>query len=60
MKTNGITDGPVLLLGGRSEIGLEVARRQFPAAGSRRQVGRRPDDEMTTDRFREYPCLDDE
>ncbi|MEU2037302.1 SDR family NAD(P)-dependent oxidoreductase [Nocardia niwae] len=30
MKTRGLADGTVLLLGGRSEIGLEVARRLAP------------------------------
>ncbi|MEP1124769.1 MAG: SDR family NAD(P)-dependent oxidoreductase [Ilumatobacter sp.] len=30
MTTKGLTDGPVLVLGGRSEIGLDVARRLVP------------------------------
>jgi NAD(P)-dependent dehydrogenase (short-subunit alcohol dehydrogenase family) len=30
MGSRGIDDGPVLLLGGRSEIGLEVVRRLAP------------------------------
>ncbi len=30
MRKKGITEGPVLVLGGRSEIGLEVARRLAP------------------------------
>ncbi len=43
MRANGITDGPLLVLGGRSEIGLEVARRLVPGRTAVLAARRRDD-----------------